>query len=155
MMALIIMVHLHRQECYGPPLARCIKRFGILLADAKPEMLEDGKVRLYQDARAEIFAGHNETTFEEYRERVDLACSFLEGRTKELLKELKQKMVKCAEIMDFERAAKLRDLTNALAKTIRKTKRFTRHWPKDDQLEENSVKALGDVLAHLGSSQGD
>ncbi len=128
-------------------LSEMRKKFGILLADAKPEMLADGKVRLYQDARAEIFAGHNETTLSEYRERVDLACSFLEGRTKELLKELNEEMGKCAETMNFEKAAKLRDLVDALAKTIRKTKRFTRNWPKDDQLEDVAVKALGDVLA--------
>ena len=65
-------------------LAEMRKRFGILLADAKPEVLSGDRVRLYHDARAEIFAGHNETTLDEYRERVDRACSFLEGRTKEL-----------------------------------------------------------------------
>jgi excinuclease ABC subunit C len=127
-------------------LSEMRKRFGILLADAKPVMLPGGRVRLYQDARAEIFAGHNETTLEEYRERVDLACSFLEGRTKELLKELKEEMVKRAEAMDFERAAKLRDLMDALSKTIRKSRRFLRHWPMEDKLENDSVKALGDVL---------
>ncbi len=128
-------------------LSEMRKRFGILLSDAKPEMLADGRVRLYQDARAEIFAGHNETTLEEYRERVDKACFFLEGRTKELLKELKEEMIKRAEAMDFERAAKLRDLTDALSKTIRKTRRFIKHWPRDDKLEEKSVQALGEVLS--------
>ena len=142
-------------QYYGPfaqagmlrsTLAEMRKRFGILLADAKPVLLEGGRVRLYEDARAEIFGGHNETTLDEYRERVDQACAFLEGKTKELLKELKEEMVKRAEAMDFERAAKLRDLTEALAKTVRKTKRFTRDWVKDDLLEEHSVQALGDVL---------
>ena len=143
-------------QYYGPfaqagmlrsTLAEMRKRFGILLADAKPVLLEGGRVRLYEDARAEIFGGHNETTLDEYRERVDQACAFLEGKTKELLKELKEEMVKRAEAMDFERAAKLRDLTEALAKTVRKTKRFTRDWVKDDLLEEHAVQALGDVLA--------
>ncbi len=142
-------------QYYGPfaqagmlrsTLAEMRKRFGILLADAKPVLLEGGRVRLYEDARAEIFGGHNETTLDEYRERVDQACAFLEGKTKELLKELKEEMVKRAEAMDFERAAKLRDLTEALAKTVRKTKRFTRDWVKDDLLEEHAVQALGDVL---------
>ena len=142
-------------QYYGPfaqagmlrsTLAEMRKRFGILLADGKPVLLEGGRVRLYEDARAEIFGGHNETTLDEYRERVDQACAFLEGKTKELLKELKEEMVKRAEAMDFERAAKLRDLTEALAKTVRKTKRFTRDWVKDDLLEEHSVQALGDVL---------
>ena len=142
-------------QYYGPfaqagmlrsTLAEMRKRFGILLADAKPVLLEGGRVRLYEDARAEIFGGHNETTLDEYRERVDQACAFLEGKTKELLKELKEEMVKRAEAMDFERAAKLRDLTEALAKTVRKTKRFTRDWVKDDLLEDHAVQALRDVL---------
>jgi excinuclease ABC subunit C len=128
-------------------LAEMRKRFGILLADAKPEVLSGDRVRLYHDARAEIFAGHNETTLDEYRERVDRACSFLEGRTKELLKELREEMTKCAEAMDFERAAHLRDLSEALAKTIRKTRRFVRHWPRGDDLEQEGIKSLGDVLA--------
>ena len=128
-------------------LAEMRKRFGILLADAKPEVLSGDRVRLYHDARAEIFAGHNETTLDEYRERVDRACSFLEGRTKELLKELREEMTKCAEAMDFERAAHLRDLSEALAKTIRKTRRFVRHWPRGDELEQEGIKSLGDVLA--------
>ncbi len=128
-------------------LSEMRKRFGILLTDAKPEILANGKVRLYQDARAEIFAGHNETTLEEYRERVDRACSFLEGRTKELIKELKEEMIKRSEVMDFERAAKLRDLSDALSKTIRKTRRFIRHWPKDEKLDDGSLEALRNVLA--------
>lgn len=123
------------------------KRFGILLADARPEILPNGKVRLYQDARAEIFAGHNETTLEEYRQRVERACSFLEGKAKEILLEIKEEMVRRAQSMDFEQAAKLRDLADALSKTIRKTRRFTRHWPKEDKLEGESVQALGDALA--------
>jgi PncC family amidohydrolase len=125
-------------------LAEMRKRFGILLADAKPEVLSGDRVRLYHDARAEIFAGHNETTLDEYRERVDRACSFLEGRTKELLKELREEMTKCAEAMDFERAAHLRDLSEALAKTIRKTRRFVRHWPKGDDLEQEDFVCFGD-----------
>ena len=60
-------------------LSEMRKKFGILLSDAKPVRLKGGRVRLYDDARAEIFAGHNETTVEEYRSRVDEACFFLEG----------------------------------------------------------------------------
>ncbi len=40
-------------------LAEMRKKFGILLADAKPVRLGNGRYRLYDDARAEIFAGHN------------------------------------------------------------------------------------------------
>ena len=62
------------------------KRFGILLHDAQPRKLSDERFRLYDDARAEIFAGHNEVTSEEYRERVEEACQFLDGKAREWLK---------------------------------------------------------------------
>ena len=38
--------------------------------------VNNGKYLLYDDVRAEIFAGHNETTKEEYAIRVEEACSF-------------------------------------------------------------------------------
>ncbi len=109
-------------------LSEMRKNFGILLADAKPVRLGDGRVRLYDDARAEIFAKHNETTIEEYRERVERARSFLEGKAKGWLEELRREMQVRAEKMDFERAAQLRDLTDSMAKTIEKARRFTGHW---------------------------
>ena len=105
-------------------LSEMRKKFGILLNDAQPTKLREGMWRLYDDARAEIFAGHNETTEEEYRRRVDEACAFLEGRAKDWLKELREEMVKRAEAMEFERAAELRDLSESLAKTIKKTAGF-------------------------------
>ena len=63
-------------------LSEMRKKFGILLNDAANK-IEEGMWRLYDDARAEIFAGHNETTEEEYRRRVDEACAFL-GRQRGL-----------------------------------------------------------------------
>ena len=111
-------------------LSEMRKKFGILLHDAKPERSENGKWRLYDDARAEIFAGHNETTEEEYAQRVEQACAFLEGRAKDWLNELREEMAKRAEAMDFERAAELRDLADALAKTIKRNRRFSRTLPE-------------------------
>ncbi|MEK9783918.1 MAG: GIY-YIG nuclease family protein, partial [Opitutales bacterium] len=73
-----------RAVYYGPfpqagllrsTLSEMRKKFGILLTDSNPVKLADGKYKLYDDARAEIFAGHNETTPEEYKERVEEACS--------------------------------------------------------------------------------
>ena len=52
-------------------LSEMRKKFGILLSDAKPVKLSDGRYRMYDDVRAEIFAGHNETSKEEYRRRVE------------------------------------------------------------------------------------
>ena len=51
-------------------------------------------------------------------------------------------MKRCAEKMDFERAAKLRDLTGSLSKTIAKTRRFTRGYP-------GPVRSEGEDLADL------
>ena len=127
-------------------LSEMRKKFGILLADATPIKLEDGRFRLYDDARAEIFAGHNETSEEEYRLRVEDACSFLEGKAKSWLAELREKMKKYAEMMEFERAAELRDLADALAKTIKKTRRFTQKWPQQDEGNWKGLERLHEVL---------
>lgn len=127
-------------------LSEMRKKFGILLADATPIKLEDGRFRLYDDARAEIFAGHNETSEEEYRLRVEEACSFLEGKAKSWLAELREKMKKYAEMMEFERAAELRDLADALAKTIKKTRRFTQKWPQQDEGNWKGLERLHEVL---------
>ncbi len=145
-----------RAVYYGPfpqagllrsTLSEMRKKFGILLTDSNPVKLPDGKYKLYDDARAEIFAGHNETTPEEYRERVEEACSFLEGKAKDWLNELKEEMNRRAEALEFERAAELRDLTTALAKTIGKARRFSRKWPKEEQEEGgHALAALKDSL---------
>lgn len=127
-------------------LSEMRKKFGILLSDARPEKLGDGKYRLYDDARAEIFAGHNETTREEYRKRVEEACLFLEGKAKGWLAELREKMKVYAELMEFERAAEFRDLADALSKTIKKTRRFTTHWPKSEASSWSSLERLRDIL---------
>ena len=145
-----------RAVYYGPfpqagllrsTLSEMRKKFGILLTDSNPVKLADGKYKLYDDARAEIFAGHNETSPEEYRERVEEACSFLEGKAKDWLNELKEEMNRRAEALEFERAAELRDLTTALAKTIGKARRFSRKWPKEEQEEGgHALAALKDSL---------
>ena len=145
-----------RAVYYGPfpqagllrsTLSEMRKKFGILLTDSNPVKLPDGKYKLYDDARAEIFAGHNETTPQEYRERVEEACSFLEGKAKDWLNELKEEMNRRAEALEFERAAELRDLTTALAKTIGKARRFSRKWPKEEQEEGgHALAALKDSL---------
>ena len=127
-------------------LSEMRKKFGILLADAKPIKLKDGRYKLYDDARAEIFAGHNETTVDDYSKRVEKACSFLEGRAKSWLAELREEMLKRAEALDFERAADLRDIADAMAKTIGKSRKFTRTWPKADENDGIELVRLGEIL---------
>ena len=127
-------------------LSEMRKKYGILLSDAKPVLLSGGRVKLYDDVRAEIFSGHNETTLEEYRQRVDEACLFLEGKAKSWLKELREEMKRRAETKDFERAAELRDLSDSLAKTIGRARRFTRDLPKMDGDQTNTLANLGEKL---------
>ena len=124
-----------KSRYYGPfartgmlreTLSEMRKRFGILLGDARPVRLPNGSFRLYDDVRAEIFAGLNETTSEEYRERVEEACEFLEGKAREWLTDLREQMDLAAERRDFERAAELRDLVTALEETVSKRRKFHR-----------------------------
>ena len=126
------------------------KRFGILLHDAQPRKLSDERFRLYDDARAEIFAGHNEVTSEEYRERVEEACQFLDGKAREWLKDLEDEMAACAEEREFERAAELRDLVNALRETITPTRKFQRQALKAPNDLGEALDGLREVLGLPG-----
>lgn len=134
-------------------LSEMRKKFGILLSDGKPVKLKDGRFKLYDDARAEIFAGHNETSKEEYAKRVEEACSFLEGRAKSWLAELREEMLKRAEKMDFEGAAHLRDMSEAMARTIGRGRKFTRNWPKAEEDEAPAVQRIGEILQLEGPAK--
>ena len=64
---------------------------------------------------------------EDYRARIEEACDLLEGRgRRERLKSLKEKMQLAAEKMNFEQAAKLRDIIQNLEKTLSPTRQFSR-----------------------------
>ena len=126
------------------------KRFGILLADAHPRKLSDGRYALYDDARAEIFAGHNEVTLQEYAERVDQACQFLEGKAREWLEELEEEMAVYAEDREFERAAELRDLVKALKETISPTRKFNRQSLKANDKPREALQSLREALSLQG-----
>lgn len=102
------------------------RKFGILLTDAKPKELEAGTWQLYDDARAEIYGHANCIDELTYRQRVDDACVFLEGKTKAWLSELKEAMRVAADNREFEKAASLRDRIQALRKTIEPKRKFTR-----------------------------
>lgn len=102
------------------------RRFGILLGDARPVKEGDGRWKLYDDIRSEIYGHANYTTVETYRKRVHEACVFLEGKSRQWLVELKAEMVAEAQKQNFERAAELRDIVFALEKTILKTRKFIR-----------------------------
>lgn len=110
-------------------LAEMRRRFGILLGDASPKQMEDGNFRLYDDVRSEIYGHENMVTVEEYQERVVAACEFLEGKSREWLSELREEMVKEAELRNYEKAATLRDIVFALEASLKKTRKFERELP--------------------------
>jgi excinuclease ABC subunit C len=110
-------------------LAQMRRQFGILLSDAAPRALPEGTWQLYDDVRRELYGFPNAVTAEAYRLRVDEACAFLEGKSREWLDTLRAEMEAAAARREFERAAELRDVVIALKETLAKTRRFERGGP--------------------------
>ena len=144
-----------KSNYYGPfahstqlrkTLAELRRKFGILLSDARPVDLGNDRWRLYDDARAELYEHPNEVSLADYRERVDAACAFLEGQTRELLAELRTQMQACAEARDYEKAAHLRDRIAALKQTSTRTRKFERTL-YDPTPKSEILKMLKDQLA--------
>ncbi len=104
-------------------------KFGILLGDAHPRETGEGTWQLYDDVRGEIYGHPNFTSAEAYRKRVEAACAFLDGKSREWVSELEELMRKAAEARDYERAAELRDVMAALRKTTERTRKFTHTDP--------------------------
>jgi excinuclease ABC subunit C len=127
-------------------LAQMRRQFGILLGDSTPQKLPDGTWRLYDDVREELYGTENIVTVESYRRRVDDACTFLEGKSREWLETLRAEMTSAAERHEFEKAAELRDVVFALEETLRKTRRFERHDPTRIEGDEESLEALQRAL---------
>ncbi len=87
-----------------------------------------------------------ETTAEQYRERVDQACDFLEGHSREMIGSLEEEMRKAAEKLDFEKAADLRNMLEDLKRTTKPMRRFTRHSLPSTIDPEADVRGLADAL---------
>lgn len=95
------------------------KKFGIILGDARPVDNGDGTWKLYDDARADISRFPNVVTAEEYSKRVLAAMDFLKDRDSKNIEESEAEMLKASKSLDFERAAKMRDLISAIVETRR------------------------------------
>ncbi|MDD3178936.1 MAG: excinuclease ABC subunit UvrC [Opitutaceae bacterium] len=128
-------------------LAQMRKQFGILLGDVHPLRIADGRYRLYDDVRAEIYGQANDVTVADYRRRVDAACEFLDGRSREWLAGLRREMKTAAAAQQFEKAAELRDLVFALEKTLRRMRRHTRP-PSLLRTDQAALQTLQETL-HL------
>jgi excinuclease ABC subunit C len=110
-------------------LSEMRRQFGVLLGDAHPVKTAGGVYRLYDDVRAELYGHANEVTVADYRRRVEAACDFLDGKSREWLETLRVEMKAAAAKQEFERAAQLRDVVLALEETLAKTRRFERAPP--------------------------
>lgn len=128
-------------------LAQMRKKFGILLGDSHPVPNGDGTFRLYDDIRQEIYGHSNHVSPDDYRRRVDAACAFLEGKTREWIAELEAEMREAAQNRQFEKAAELRDAVLALRKTISRTRKFTRDHPGPLPQSEDTLEDLQQALA--------
>ena len=129
-------------------LAQMRRQFGILLADGSPQRLPDGRWQLYDDVREEIYGGETTVTAEAYRQRVEAACAFLEGKSREWLEALRAEMTAAAARRDFEKAAELRDVVFALEQTLRRTRHFERADPTRPAGDAEALEAL-QVALHL------
>ncbi|MEZ5412938.1 MAG: excinuclease ABC subunit UvrC [Opitutaceae bacterium] len=107
-------------------LAQMRRQFGVLLGDSTPQKLPDGRWQLYDDVRQEIYGQENIITVEAYRQRVEAACEFLDGKSREWLETLRTEMQTAAEKLNFEKAAELRDVIAALEGTLKRARRFER-----------------------------
>ena len=127
-------------------LASMRKQFGVLLGDTHPVKLPDGRWRLYDDVRAELYGWPNEVAAADYQERVAQACEFLDGKSREWLKELREEMAARAAKQEFEKAAELRDVVLALERTLARTRKFTRDLTRlrpDAEALRSLQEALG------------
>jgi excinuclease ABC subunit C len=127
-------------------LAQMRRQFGILLGDGTPERLADGTWRLYDDVRQELYGAGTVVSAEDYRRRVEDACAFLEGKSREWLETLRTEMATAAANQAFEKAAELRDVVFALEETLRKTRRFERLDPTRPAGDVEALRELGEVL---------
>lgn len=127
------------------------KEYGILLADARPQQLPDGRWQLYDDARREIYAQNEPVSEADYAERIKAACSFLEGHTRSLLADLRKQMTQAAQERQYERAARLRDAILAMETTAQtaKGRTFARIAPALPSAADPdlAVRELGRVLS--------
>src|SRR5262249_2467429 len=119
------------------------KKFGVLTFGRGAPTERELKSSTYQ-----VPVRLSEISAEEYRERVEQACEFLEGKSREMIAALEEQMRKAAEKMDFEKAAELRNMVADLRSTTRPTRRFTRGSLPSVIDPMADVQALADAL-HL------
>ncbi len=82
----------------------------------------------------------------DYHRRVEEACEFLDGESRQIIAQVELEMRAAAEELDFEKAAQLRNLLDDLRRTTKPMTRFTRKaLPSTIKPEEDLVE-LADAL---------
>ena len=119
------------------------KKFGVLTFGRGSPTERELKSSTYQ-----VPVRLSEISAQQYRERVDQACEFLEGKSREMIAALEEEMRTAAEKMDFEKAAELRNMVADLRSTTRPMRRFTRSSLPSTIDPMADVQALADAL-HL------
>jgi excinuclease ABC subunit C len=122
------------------------KRFGVLTFGRGAPTERELKSATYQ-----VPVRLSEISAEQYRDRVEQACEFLEGKSREMIATLEEEMHKAAEKMDFEKAAELRNMVADLRNTTRPIRRFTRGSLPSTIDPMADVQALADAL-HLSDA---
>lgn len=83
---------------------------------------------------------------EEYLERVERACEFLEGASREMLEQVEAEMKEAAARLDFEKAASLRNLLQDLRATAKPVTRFVRKTLPVSKDPAADLAALAEAL---------
>lgn len=85
-------------------------------------------------------------SLEEYRERFEAACRFLEGKSPEIISEVEAEMKAAAAKGDFEKAARVRDTVFALKEMTKA--HFVRRSPEMRQAD--ALKGIEELAAAIG-----
>jgi excinuclease ABC subunit C len=84
---------------------------------------------------------------EDYLAKVEQACDFLQGHSKDLIQSIEEEMREASAALDFERAAELRDMIENLRKTLKPTRQFRRRGVPGKAINpESDVAELGELL---------
>ncbi|OIO60367.1 MAG: excinuclease ABC subunit C [Verrucomicrobia bacterium CG1_02_43_26] len=122
-------------------------KYGILLGDAQPKKIGEDLYQLYGDARGEIYGHANEVSSKEYQIWAHKACAFLEGKMRQTVDELKEKMYVASEKQEYEKAAEIRDLIAAIHQTLQPSRKFSKKIFEEKSMDE-PLELLHELL-HL------
>jgi excinuclease ABC subunit C len=125
------------------------KQYGILMFGSGNPTERELKYSTYQ-----VPARLSDLTAEQYRERVEKACEFLEGKARDQISDLEAQMKKAAAAQEYEKAAQLRDLIESLREVSKRTRKFEREVrrpfePEKEMAELQQALSLPTLPRHI------